>query len=217
MDINIVRAINKLWLPVYPGIARQIAGHLTKQPEQILEVGCFSGGIGLTLLRQYSHSTLTIALEMEELAATFSSDWQEMLDTQCAARCRVVSTPLSPLSIAGQAFDLIICRGVFFFLDADGTILSEMYRLLSPGGIVFAGGGFGSYTPPEIIGPLADESRRLNYALGRKLFSRQEFETTLSKAGLAGQAEVTEDGGLWAVIKKIDILSPTFVSRLQHN
>ena len=187
---------------MYPGIAKQIAGHCTKQPEKILEVGCFSGGIGLTLLRQYSPSTLTIALEMEELAATFTSDWQEMLDAQCADRYRVVSTPLSPLTLTGQIFDLIICRGVFFFLDEKGTILSEMYRLLSPGGLVFAGGGFGAYTTPQIISQLADESRRLNNALGRKIFSRQEFELALSTAGLAGQPEVIEEGGLWAVIRK---------------
>jgi SAM-dependent methyltransferase len=202
MDINTIRAINKLWLPVYPGIAKQIAVYCTKQLGHILEAGCFSGGIGLTLLKHYSQSILTIALEMEELAATFSSDWQEMLDKQCADRYRVVSTPLSPLTITGQTFDLIICRGVFFFLDEKGAILSELFRLLSPGGIVFAGGGFGTYTSPELIKQLADESRRLNYALGRKLFSRQEFEMALSKAGLAEQAEVIEDGGLWAVIRK---------------
>lgn len=202
MDIDTIRAINKLWLPVYPGIARQIAGHCTREPEKILEAGCFSGGIGLTLLRQYPKSTLTIALEMEELVSTFASDWEELLDSQCADRYRVVSTPLSPLSITNQIFDLIICRGVFFFLDANGTILSEMYRLLFSGGLIFAGGGFGSYTSPEVIKQLADESRRLNNALGRKIFSRQEFELTLSKAGLSEQAEVIEDGGLWVVIRK---------------
>jgi SAM-dependent methyltransferase len=202
MDIDIIRAINKLWLPVYPGIAKQIAGHCTKQPWHILEAGCFSGGIGLMLLKHYPQSNLTIALEMEELVATFPLDWQEMLDTQCADRYRVVSTPLSPISITGQTFDLIICRGVFFFLDEKGAILSELFRLLSPGGIVFAGGGFGTYTSPELIKQLADESRRLNYALGRKLFSRQEFELVLSKAVLAEQAEVIEEGGLWVVIKK---------------
>jgi ubiquinone/menaquinone biosynthesis C-methylase UbiE len=203
MDIDIIRAINKLWLPVYPGIAKQIAGHWSRPPERMLEVGCFSGGIGLTLLRQCPQSTLTIAMEVEELVATFPSDWQEMLDTQCADRYRVVSTPLYPLTITGQKFDLIICRGVFFFLDEKGTILSELFRLLSSGGIVFAGGGFGTYTSPEVIKQLADESRRLNYALGRKLFSRQDFELALSKAGLAEQAEVIDEGGLWVVIKKL--------------
>jgi hypothetical protein len=202
MDIDTIRAINKLWLPVYPGIARQIAGHCTKEPETILEAGCFSGGIGLTLLRQYSHSTLTIAPEMEERGAAFISDRQEMLNTQCANQYRVVSTPLSQLTITGREYDLIICRGVFFFLDTDGTILSEMYRLLSRGGFVFAGGGFGSYTSPEVIKQLADESRRLNNALGRKIFSRQGFELTVLKAGLSEQAEVIEDGGLWVVIRK---------------
>ena len=202
MDIDIIRAINKLWLPVYPGIAKQIAGYCTKQPGHILEAGCFSGGIGLTLLKQDPQSTLTIALEIEELVSSFSSDWQELIDKQSADRYCIAATPLTPLNITGQSFDLIICRGVFFFLEEKATILSELFRLLSPGGLLFAGGGFGAYTPPEIISQLADESRRLNYALGRKLFSRQEFELALSKAGVAEQAEVIEEGGLWAVIRK---------------
>ena len=202
MDTATIRAINKLWLSVYPGIARQIAEHCPRSPAQILEVGCFSGGIGLSLLKQFPQSTMTIALEIEELAATFFADWQESLDKRCKDRCRILSTPLVPLAISNQFFDLIICRGVFFFLDEKGTLLSELYRMLSSGGIVFAGGGFGSYTMPETIEPLAEESRRLNYALGRKFFSRQEFALAIANAGLSGQSEIIEQGGLWTVMKK---------------
>jgi SAM-dependent methyltransferase len=202
MDTAIIRAINKLWLPVYPGIARQIAEHCSRPPAQILEAGCFSGGIGLSLLKEFPQSALTIALEVEELAATFSADWQESLDKKYADRCRIVATPLVPLALSNRLFDLVICRGVFFFLDEKGALLSELYRLLSSGGMVFAGGGFGSYTLPEVIEPLAQESRRLNYALGRKFFSREEFAQTIANAGLSEQTIITDQGGLWAVIRK---------------
>jgi SAM-dependent methyltransferase len=168
----------------------------------MLEFGCFSGGIGLTLLPQFPQSTLTVAPEIAELAATFLSDWAGLLEPQAAERLRVVPGPLASLPAADTAFDLIICRGLFFFLDAGGSLLSELHRLLSPGGLVFAGGGYGSYTPPEIIDQLADESRRLNYALGRKFFSREEFAQAIADAGLAAQSRIIEEGGLWAVIKK---------------
>jgi SAM-dependent methyltransferase len=202
MDTAIIRAVNELWLPVYPGIARQIAEHCGSPPGRMLEVGCFSGGIGLTLLKQFPQSTLTVAPEIEELAATFSYDWAGLLASKDAARLRVVPAPLISLHMADNAFDLIMCRGLFFFLDAGGTLLTALYRLLSPGGLVFAGGGYGSYTPPEITDRLADESRRLNYALGRKFFSREEFAQAIADSGLAAQSRIIEEGGLWVIIKK---------------
>lgn len=202
MDTAIIRAVNKLWLPVYPGIARQIADHCASPPGRMLEFGCFSGGIGLTLLQQFPQSTLTVAPEIEELAATFSSDWACLLEQRAAARLRIVPGRLASLNEANTAFDLIMCRGLFFFLDAGGALLSELHRLLSPGGLVFAGGGYGVYTPPEIIDQLADESRRLNYALGRKFFSREEFAQAIADAGLAAQSRIIEEGGLWVSIQK---------------
>ncbi len=202
MDTATIRMVNELWLPVYPGIARQIGELLTSPPGRMLEFGCFSGGIGLTLLQQFPQSTLTIAPENEELAATFSSDWACLLEQRAAARLRVVTGPLASLHTQDTAFDLIMCRGLFFFLEAGGALLSELYRLLAPGGLVFAGGGYGAHTPPDIIDRIADESRRLNYALGRKFFSRDEFEQAIADSGLAAQSRVIEEGGLWVLIKK---------------
>ncbi len=158
MDTAVIRAVNKLWLPAYPGIARQIAEYCTRQPGRILEAGCFSGGIGLMLLKQFPGSTLTIAPEIEELTATFSSDWAGLLERQAVDRVRIVPGPLASLGREENSFDLVICRGLFFFLDAGGALLAEMFRLLAPGGLVFAGGGYGSYTSPEIIDRIADES-----------------------------------------------------------
>jgi SAM-dependent methyltransferase len=111
-----------------------------------------------------------------------------------------VSTPLIPLDIAEAAYDFVFCRGVFFFLDEKGALLAELYRVVAPGGSVFAGGGFGSHTPKAIIDLIADESRRLNYALGKKMVTRQEFRALLR--GNAITADVLDDGGLWAVMKK---------------
>ena len=202
MDTAIIRAVNELWLPVYPGIAGQIADHCASPPGRMLEFGCFSGGIGLTLLQQFPQSTLTIAPEIEELAATFSSDWSNLLDRQAADRLSIVPGPLASMNVADNSFDLVVCRGLFFFLDASGTLLSTLYRLTAPGGFVFAGGGYGTYTPPETIERIAEESRRLNYSLGRKFFSREEFEQAIAGAGLAAHSRIIEEGGLWAVMKK---------------
>ncbi len=200
MDTTLIRDINKLWLPVYPGLARQAADHCPHQPLRILEVGCFSGGTGLELLKLFPQSRLTVALELSELAETFFDDWRGQLACLDAGRISIISTPLVPLALAEAAYDLVVCRGVFFFLDEKGGLLAELYRVAAQGGHVFAGGGFGSYTPKAIIDPIADESRRLNYALGKKLVSPQEFRELVR--GNAVASDIIEDGGLWADMKK---------------
>lgn len=114
MDTAVIRAVNKLWLPVYPGIARQIAELCIRPPGRILEAGCFSGGIGLMLLKQFPESTLSLALEIEELAGTFASDWEGLIDARRPDRYQILPTPLIFLDGPPQTFDLVIFRGVFF-------------------------------------------------------------------------------------------------------
>ena len=198
MDANLIRSINRLWLPVYPTLARQVAGCARSQPRTILEVGCFSGGTGLELMKLFPESTLTLALEVSDLVKSFFQDWPAAQDE--ASRIELVQTPLTPLKLPESSFDLVFCRGVFFFLDEKGALLAEMNRVLSPGGVCFAGGGFGSHTPHGVIEPIADESRRLNYALGKKVVTEQEFRNMLRSNGLA--ADIVQDGGMWAMIKK---------------
>lgn len=198
MDVRLIRDINKLWQPVYPGLARQVAEHCPRKPLRILEVGCFSGGTGLELLKIFPRSSLTVALELAELSQTFFGDWR--IEAADRSRIEVVSTPLVPLALADSSFDLIVCRGVFFFLDGQAKLLSEMHRVLAAGGACFAGGGFGSHTPQAVIDPIADESRRLNYALGKTVVSPQKFRAMLDRNSI--RADILKDSGLWAVMKK---------------
>jgi len=198
MDVRLIRDINKLWLPVYPGLARQAAGHAPRQPRRMLEVGCFSGGTGLELLKIFPDSRFTVALELPELVQTFFEDWR--IEAADRARIHITTTPLVPLALPDNAFDFIFCRGVFFFLDEKAELLAELFRVCAPGGAVFAGGGFGSHTPQTVIDPIADESRRLNYALGKTVISPVEFRAMLHRNSVT--ADIIEEGGLWAVMKK---------------
>ena len=200
MDTAVIRAINRLWFPVYPGLARQVAEYCPQKPLRILEAGCFSGGTGLELLKLFALSRLTVALEIPELAESFFDDWRDGLTGLDASRITIISTPLVPLAIADGSYDLIFCRGVFFFLDEKGTLLAELYRVLARGGNVFAGGGFGSHTPQSVIDPIAEESRRLNYALGKTVVSPQKFGAMIDSNSI--RADIVKDGGLWGVMKK---------------
>ena len=201
-DVHLVRDINRLWLPVYPGIARQVADHCSGHPERILEIGSFSGGTGIELLRLFPEALLTVALEEQALAETFFKDWSDALRGIDTKRIRTAVSPLAPLNLPENSQDMVFCRGVFFFLDAAGSVLREAYRVLAPGGFTFLGGGFGAHTPDGLRAALADESRVKNNALGRKMYTHDEFRTAITRAGLDRQTTLITEGGLWALTRK---------------
>ena len=201
-DPEMVRDINLMWLSVYPGLAAQVAELCPRPPRRILEVGCFSGGTGLSLLDLFPDATLTVALELPTLAANFTTVWEPQLAQAGAERVRAVATPLSPLTCQEQAFDLVFSRGVYFFFDDQGTILQELWRVCAPGGVVVAGGGFGSHTPRAVIDALQEDSRRKNNDLGRRLYTVEEVRGVVARAGLDQSARIVEEGGLWIVLSR---------------
>jgi len=64
------------------------------------------------------------------------------------------------------------------------------------------GGGFGKYTPPEIIRPLANCSRELNYLIGKKETTVDEIRKDLESAGITEGVDVVTEGGLWILLRK---------------
>ena len=102
----------------------------------------------------------------------------------------------APRSLAGS-FDLVVLRGAFFFIMDNPAILTEIHRLLGPGGLGFAGGGYGREAPPAIVDGIAEESRRLNDALGRRRVSVRDLSRLLAATGLDGCTRIVEEGGVW--------------------
>jgi SAM-dependent methyltransferase len=201
-DPDLVREVNRLWDNVYPGLARQVAGWCRTAPRTIVEAGCFSGGTGIELLRMLPDARLTIACDMQALADSFTQDWPGMSDPAVSSRVEVLHTALDNIDLPEKSQDLAFCRGAFFFLDDAGTILKELYRLLSPGGTAVAGGGYGTHTPENVISAIAEDSREKNRRLGRIIVSVEKLKECVRQAGLTGAATVTEEGGLWAVLHK---------------
>ncbi len=193
---GLVREVNRLWKPVYPFLARQVAEFCPSPPGRILEVGCFSGGVGSELLRMFPEARLSVALDMPELAGTFFEDWPG-----CGAdRLTIIRTGLERLEVPDRSFDLVFCRGAFFFFDEQAAIMQELDRVRAAEGIAVFGGGYGCYTPDHVIAPIADESRMQNNALGRRLYRVEDVRGLLARSGLAPRARICDDGGLWVVL-----------------
>lgn len=197
MDHRVIREVNRLWEKVYPHLSRYIMDLYGLQDGDVLELGPFSGGITKGLLSFSKHLKAVISWDRLEV---FDSLEQEIRGTSNGERLLFKPSSASPLVFLDQSFDLVVFRGAFFFLTP--SILGEVYRVLRPGGLAIVGGGYGAYTPQALIEEIAEESKRLNQLLRKQWITRQDLAGMIQETALEGKAEISEEGGLWVILKK---------------
>ncbi len=199
MDLELLKQVNRLWDNIYPYLTSQIMEVYQRTSGSVLELGSFFGGISEEMAERHPDLDITIADEPSQLLDYF----REEIKTKGLSRDIVIrETSLNPLVFKNSEFDLVICRGLFFFLDERGLLFKEIFRILKSGGLAFVGGGYGKNTPGKYIDAIADKSRELNDELGRKRVGIDELGEIIEKSGLAGYCEVVEEGGLWVIIEK---------------
>jgi SAM-dependent methyltransferase len=191
MDTELISRLNELWQPIYPHLARWIAGYYPGKPTLTLELGPFSGGISRAFKGLFENVRAVCLMSEFKVAATIKKQFGSNVEI-------LVASPERPPLRA--SFDLVIYRGAFFFLTPQ--MIKETFRVLGPGGRALVGGGYGPQTPPEEIGKIAEESKRLNYQLGKKWISRGELEEMVREAEMKTHSEILEGGGLWLLLKK---------------
>ncbi len=199
MDANLLHRVNHLWEKVYPYLAAEIAELYGKDSGAMLELGPFSGGIARELARLRPGLDITIG---DESPAVLTLLKQWLSPSPVSGKIHFSQTPLDHLSFAAGHFDLVIVRGLYFFLENRKDLLPEVYRVLRPEGLAVIGGGYGRRTPASVIDEIAEESRVLNEQLGRKRVTIEDLEDEVQKAGLSGCAEIITEGGLWIHVRR---------------
>ena len=180
-----------MWQPIYPYLAQWIGQWSLTKAGWILEMGPFSGGISASLMTLFPYLKAVCLISQEEVAQTIRIQFEP--DPEIV----VGSLEVLPF---GASFNMVIIRGAFFFLTP--KIIREAYRVLNPQAYALLGGGYGPLTPSEQIIKIAEESKRLNYLLGKKWISRAELEEMIEDAGVERCAQILEDGGLWLLLRK---------------
>lgn len=199
VDLRILKDVNELWSKIYPYLAVQVVKYYGRRNGEVLELGPFSGGISMELARLYPGLNITIAAQDHGVVDCLR---KEMEVAGLNRKMELNWSPLDNLGFADCLFDLVIFRGAYFFLDEEGGMLREIYRVLKKDGLAFIGGGYGKDTPQALIDEIADESRHLNDQLGRKRVTEEEVKNMVNKAGLTSHAGVEKEGGLWLIIHK---------------
>jgi hypothetical protein len=199
METNhLIEELNALWEPVRPYLVRQVEEVYRRRDGHILEMGPFSGLI-FELVRMSIGRSFTIAAFPQATIPLFRSEAQKQ---GLASRVRIIESDGSLNNIDDGNVDLAIFRGALFFPRLFRVDFRAIYRTLSREGIAFVGGGFGKYTPSEVISRIGKRSEQLNSAMGRVRVTVESVRDQLRSSSLEERCEITTEGGLWVVLRK---------------
>jgi len=199
MDMHDLARVNQLWAKVYPYLADQISDYYAETEGDVLEWGPFSGGISVALQNKKPALKITIAVEEEDVYALMQ---KTLTETGHTGQIQLEKSPLVPLRYDDHAFDLVVLRGAYFFLDREGKALREIYRVIKPGGVGFIGGGYGKNIRQSVIEEISEESRIVNDSLGRVRVTVEDLMAMIGKACLGDHVRIIMDGGLWLLLQK---------------
>jgi hypothetical protein len=195
---TLIEELNLLWEPIRPYLAKQIEELYRRQDGHILEMGPFSGLIFELAQRNIGRSFSIAAFPQATIALYRPEAQRKGLEN----RVRIIESDSSLSNIGEESVDLAIFRGALFFPDLFQVDFRAIYRTLSTEGIAFVGGGFGKYTPREVISQIGKRSEQLNAAMGRVRITVESVRDQLRLSTLEEKCEISTEGGLWVLIRK---------------
>ncbi len=188
--------------PVYPLIAQQIVDDYGITEGICLDIGTGPGYVGIELAK-------ITGLEMY-----FIDDKQEALDKaeKNASGCGLDNTlhftkaDVCDLPFEDGFADLVVSRGSLWFWEDQVKGLQQIYRVLKTGGVAFAGGGLGRYSPPGMRQRLKGKGRKKLKQEGKGNFLNGDgLNALLKKTGLEGCRAISDIEGedeTWIEMRK---------------
>jgi len=199
METNVlIGELNLLWEPIRPYLARHIEELYGRRDGNILEMGPFSGLI-FELARRNIGQSFSIAAFPQAAIPLYRLEAQKL---GLEDRVTIVESDSSLENIREGSVDLTIFRGALFFPGLFQVDFSAIQRTLSTKGIAFIGGGFGKYTPPEVISQIGKRSEQLNAEMGRVRITVESVRDQLQSNHLEEKCQITTEGGLWVMLRK---------------
>ena len=195
---TLIKELNLLWEPIQPFLVKQIEELYARQDGYILEIGPF-GGLLFALARKNVGESFSIAAFPQSAISLYQ---QEARKHGLEDRVRIIESDSSLSGIGNECVDLAIFRGALFFPKLFHVDFTAIYRVLTSAGVALVGGGFGKYTPSEVISQIRKRSEQLNDAMGRVRVAVESIGEQLRSSHLEGSCKIITEGGLWVVMRK---------------
>ena len=184
---------------IYPVIARQILERTGITSGRCIDLGGGPGMLAVELAKASALDVTVCDVTFECVALAEENSREHGVHERVSA----VQGAAEKLPFDDNSVELVVSRGSIFFWEDQQKGLSEVYRVLCPGGWAYIGGGFGTAELlQEILVEKADDPKW--DAQRKERLSKNppgHFEAMLLKLGIDGAVERGE-AGMWIIFRK---------------
>lgn len=192
--------MNGFFRKVYPVIAKQVVDLTGITKGICIDLG---GGPGMLAI------SLAKITDLNVIVYDITPECIELVKDNCLkndmpyGRVEAMQGKAEDLKFEDNSIDLVVSRGSIFFWEDQPKGLSEVYRVLKPGGWAYIGGGFGSQELlDEILAMRANDNK---WSDGRKERMKknppEHYVNMIEQLGIDGRVEYSE-AGTWIIFQK---------------
>lgn len=188
-----------LFRKIYPVIAGQAIAHTGVRSGLAIDLGGGPGMLGICLAQA---SELRVVV-VDPLSECVELARENIADHGLGHRIEARQGQAEALDFADASVDLVVSRGSIYFWEDQGRGLTEIRRVLRPGGWAYVGGGFGSAAlRDEIFANKADDPKwhEARRERGRK-HPPEHFRRLLADLCIDGKVS-DDEHGMWIVFQK---------------
>ncbi len=185
---------------IYKYLAQQIIEDYHITEGRCLDIGTGVGMLGLELGKRSSLQAYLLDVDAEGLLKAETNS----RDSGLASRTCIIRAPVEDLPFIDCYFDLVVSRGSIFFWKDRVKGLSEVYRVLKPGGMAYIGGGVSRLMPRDQAEEFVRWARPRHHEQHPNWDDENSieiFKKLLSTAGIVSY-KLSEENGTWIEIKK---------------
>ncbi|QSZ26881.1 class I SAM-dependent methyltransferase [Aceticella autotrophica] len=203
MEINVKEfdeIARNIFAPVYPVIAKQIKCRTGITTGTCLDIGSGGGYLGIELSKITDLSVILLDKSEEMLKIAGDNIIKNALETKVRTQLGDVHN----IPFEDQTINLVISRGSIFFWHDLPKAFKEIYRILTPDGMAYIGGGFGTAKLKEQVATNM-KKRNKEWKGGMiQTFGNNPVEmldNQLNHAGIKNYKVIMDESGLWLIMK----------------
>jgi len=191
-----------VFAPIYPVIAKNAIAATGITRKRCIDLGSGPAMLAMAMAQA--------APEMEVVAFDFSEDsraiaMDNIAQAHLADRVITAAGDVHAMPFEDNYADLIVSRGSMFFWKDLSAAFAEIYRILSPGGATYIGGGFGSLELREqVIREMAIVNPEWDCYAKKKTDdgSHARFQEMFTNLGCRKYQIIDDDTGFWIMLSK---------------
>ncbi len=194
------KVMNGHFKKIYPVIARQIIEHTGITTGHCIDLGGGPGMLGIWIAR-LTDMQVTVYDLLPECVALVP---QNSSENGVSNRVKATQGKAEDMQFPDNSTDLVVSRGSVFFWEDQKKGLSEVYRILRPGGWGWIGGGFGTRELREEIMQLKEkEDPQWNEKRLERMRKNPpgHFQKIIEELDIDGTVD-TSESGTWIIFQK---------------